>query len=124
MKHISKHGVTVLALIVLVSFSAISYAGAGIKERMKSRIPAIMNLKAKGIIGENNLGYLEFVGAAKEQAGLVAAENADRKQVYTAIAQKNKTTVQNVGTRRALKIAEKAMPGHWVKGADGKWRKK
>ena len=124
MKYSAKTITLILTLIMTFSFSTLCLAGPGIKERMKSRLPAIMNLKAKGIIGENNQGYLEFVGKSKEQAGLVAAENADRKKVYTAIAKKNKTTVQNVGVRRALQIAEKARPGHWIKSADGKWSKK
>ena len=33
-----------------------------------------MELKAKGIVGENNKGYLEFIGGKKEKADVVAAE--------------------------------------------------
>ncbi len=124
MTHNRIYFIVIMSLIVHFMVPAFGFADAGIKDRMKSRLPMILQLKAKGIVGENHLGYLEFVGKAKEKAALVAAENADRKKVYTAIAEKNKTSVQNVGTRRALQIAKKTTPGHWIKGADGKWRKK
>ena len=124
MKPLTKHITSLMAFLMLLSLAGISWAEGGIKARMKSRLPEIKALKTRGIIGENHLGYLEFVGSAKEQADMVAAENTDRKKVYTAIAQKNKTTVENVGVRRALKIAEKTMPGYWLKNAEGQWIKK
>lgn len=116
--------IALTSLFIFLMAPAASFADAGIKARMKSRLPAIMQLKAKGIVGENHLGYLEFVGKSRKKAAVVAAENADRKKVYTAIAKKNKTTIQNVGARRALQIAQRATSGHMIKGADGKWRKK
>ena len=57
-----------------------------IKARMKNRLPLIKQLKSQGIVGENNKGYLQFVGGNKAKADVVAAENKDRKTVYTAIA--------------------------------------
>jgi uncharacterized protein len=95
-----------------------------IKTRMKNRLPVIVELKAKGIVGENNRGYLEFVGGKKEKADVVAAENEDRKQVYTAIAKQQGTTAELVGKRRALQIAQKAGPGEFVQDAAGKWIQK
>jgi uncharacterized protein len=103
-----------------------SQAGAanGIKERMAARLPEIAVLKGKGVIGEDNLGYLQFVGAAKEKAELVQAENDDRRQVYQAIAKQQGTTVELVGRRRAQQIVEVALPGHWLQDANGSWYKK
>lgn len=95
-----------------------------VQARMKERVAAIETLKAAKIVGENNLGYLEFVGAKKEQEALVAAENADRKVVYQAIAAETRTSVETVGKRRALKIAEVARRGTLVQAADGKWAEK
>jgi uncharacterized protein YdbL (DUF1318 family) len=95
-----------------------------IKTRMKNRLPAILELKAKGIVGENNKGYLEFIGGKKENADVVAAENEDRKTVYTAIAKQQGTTAELVGERRALQIAQKADPGEWVQDTSGNWIKK
>jgi hypothetical protein len=91
---------------------------------MKQRLPVIIELKAKGIVGENNAGYLEFIGPKREKADVVAAENKDRKTVYTAIAKQQGTTAELVGKRRALQIAKKADPGEWVQDASGKWIQK
>jgi len=95
-----------------------------IKARMKDRLPLIVELKAQGIVGENNQGYLEFIGGKKAKPDVVAAENEDRKTVYTAIAKQQGTTAELVGKRRALQIAQKAGPGEWVQDANGKWIQK
>jgi len=92
-----------------------------IKTRMKNRLPTILELKAKGIVGENNKGYLEFIGGKKEKADVVAAENEDRQAVYEAIAKQQSTTVELVGKRRALQISQKADAGDWLQDASGKW---
>jgi len=95
-----------------------------IKARMKNRLPVIKELKAQGIVGEDNKGYLQFVGGDKAKADVVAAENKDRKTVYAAIAKQQGTTAELVGKRRALQIAKKANPGEWVQDAGGNWTKK
>jgi uncharacterized protein YdbL (DUF1318 family) len=95
-----------------------------IKARMKNRLPVIKELKAKGIVGEGNKGYLQFVGGNKAKADVVAAENKDRKTVYAAIAKQQGTTTERVGKRRALQIAKKANKGEWVQDANGKWLQK
>jgi hypothetical protein len=92
-----------------------------IKARMKNRLPVIKQLKAKGIVGEDHTGYLQFVGGKKAKADVVAAENKDRQTVYTAIAKQQGTTAELVGKRRALQIAKKANPGEWVQDAAGNW---
>ena len=95
-----------------------------IKARMKNRLPVIKKLKAEGIVGEDNKGYLQFVGGNKAKTDVVAAENKDRKTVYTAIAKQQGTTAELVGKRRALQIAKKAVPGEWVQDAGGNWIQK
>ena len=95
-----------------------------IKIRMKDRLPAILELKAKGIVGENNKGYLEFIGGKREKADVVAAENEDRTTVYAAIAKQQGTTIELVGKRRALQISQKADAGDWLQDADGNWYQK
>ena len=111
-------------VFVLVFCSVASGADNGLKERMAARLPEIVALKDKGVIGEDNLGYLQFVGAAKEKAELVQAENADRQQVYQAISKQQGTTVDLVGRRRAQQIVGIAQPGHWLQDANGSWYKK
>lgn len=101
-----------------------SLSAADIKTRMTERLPVILELKAQGIVGENNQGYLEFVGDQKEKPGVVAAENQDREAVYGAIAKQQGTTAELVGKRRAIQIIQKANPGDWVQDESGKWTKK
>lgn len=107
----------------LFVFSAQGFA-QGIKDRMKARLPILEALKGQGLIGENNLGYLEFVGANKKKEDVVQAENADRKRIYAAIAKKQGTTAVLVGKRRAAKIFQIADPGEWVQDVNGNWSQK
>ena len=115
----------ILAFLIIGFFVLGATAFADdIKARMKSRLPAIKKLKAEGIVGEDNKGYLQFVGGNKAKADVVAAENTDRKTVYSAIAKQQGTTAELVGKRRALQIAKKAAPGEWVQDAGGNWIQK
>lgn len=104
-------------------FSASAFCG-DIKQRMKDRLPRIIELKASGIIGENNQGLLAFVGDNKPDQALVDAENKDRQMVYAAIAKQQGATAAVVGQRRALQIAQRAKPGDWLQDAGGKWFQK
>ena len=99
-------------------------AAKEIKQRMIARLPAIKALKGQGIVGENNRGYLQFVGQKKEKEEVVTAENEDRKLVYKAIAKQQGTTAAVVGKQRAVQIANKARPGEWLQDANGKWYQK
>lgn len=121
MKKVILSSLIILSVILLSTTAVFSQGANEIKQRMKQRLPTIVELKNKGIIGENNLGYLEFVSGKKEKEDIVAAENRDREKVYEAIAKKQKTTAQKVGERRAIQIAEKADPGDWLKDKNGKW---
>lgn len=120
-----KHYLFIL-LILLVGFifSATTGFGEDIKERMKNRLPQIVDLKSRGIIGENNQGYLEFVGQTKEKEDIVADENKDRESVYTAIANSQGTSADLVGQRRAIQIVSVAAPGDWLQNAAGNWYRK
>ncbi len=116
---------TIIVLLPVFIFGILltnAYASSkAIKKRMIERLPTIRALKEKGLIGENNKGYLEFVGNKKEKADVIKAENTDRKKVYGAIAKQQGTTVELVGKHRAIQIARKAKPGEWLQDADGKW---
>lgn len=95
-----------------------------IKAEMGKRLPAIVELKSKGIVGEDNSGYLQFVGGKREKEAVVQAENQDRKNVYGAIAKKEGVSINQVGQLRATQIAEKAKKGEWLQDQDGKWHQK
>ncbi len=119
-----------LILIVLLGCGLLAAANSSladesdIKARMKARLPKIDALMARGIIGENNQGYLEYRGNKKPDADMIAAVNRDRKIVYQAIASKLGTTVDKVGSRRARQIRENAEPGTWIQEPDGQWTRK
>jgi uncharacterized protein YdbL (DUF1318 family) len=119
---------SVVGILVSVLFVGIMVGGmAGaddIRSRMKARLPVIKALKTQGIVGENNQGYVEILGGKKEKEEVVNAENADRRTVYKAIAKQQGTTIEVVGKRRALQIAEKATPGEWIQDKSGQWIKK
>ncbi|MEY3608511.1 MAG: hypothetical protein RLZZ447_1299 [Verrucomicrobiota bacterium] len=96
-----------------------------IRARMEQRLPSVAAAKDKGVAGENNRGYLEARGApAPGDQQVIQAENADRRQVYAAIAAETGSSGDEVGRKRAAQLAELARPGHWVQGADGSWRRK
>ena len=116
--------ITLLLSFILIT-GASAFAGSDkIKARMKERLPVITALKADGVVGENNKGYLKVIGANKGKAGVITAENSDRKKVYTAIAKQQGTSVDRVGKRRAKQIAKKAKPGQWIQDQSGKWYRK
>jgi uncharacterized protein len=110
-------------VMALLSTAGQAWAG-GIKERMYERLPAIKALKAGGVVGENNQGYLTIRNQDTPQKGLIDAENQDRQTIYNAIAKKQGTTPELVGQRRAIQIAEKADSGTWIQDPKGKWRAK
>jgi len=117
--------IAILPVLILGLLITDLYASAAdIKQRMIARLPIIKSLKDQGLVGENNMGYLEFIGKKKEKADVVEAENKDRRQVYEAIAKQQSTTVELVGKHRAVQIAEKAMTGEWLQDANGKWYQK
>lgn len=111
----------VIFLIMVYGSNAFSQ---DIKARMIERLPVIKELKAKGVIGEDNKGYLQFVGPAKEKEDIIRAENEDRQKVYESIASQQGVTVDIVGVHRAKQIHEKAAQGEWLQDASGKWYQK
>ena len=117
--------IAIIAVFILgIMITDVYSASDSIKQRMISRLPVIKALKDQGIVGENNTGFLEFVGNRKEKADVVAAENQDRKLVYEAIAKKQGTTAEVVGKHRAIQIAGKAQDSEWLQDANGKWYQK
>ena len=82
--------------------------------------------KSDGWVGEQPNGYLGLVrnDAPKDVKALVEDVNAKRKARYQQIAQQQGAPlaeVEKVGGQTAI---EKTRPGHYVKDASGRWRKK
>ena len=96
----------------------------GIKERMKNRLPVIVEMKEKGIIGENNSGYLAYMSDEKPNQDVVENENRDRRKIYAFIADKQDTTLEKVEKLRAKQIARNAETGDYLQKPDGTWYRK
>ncbi|MCK5879631.1 MAG: YdbL family protein, partial [Holophagae bacterium] len=115
----------ILFVTCFALFGSVALAnGNPIKERMRKRLPVIMNLKNQSLVGENNRGFLEYRSSNRPNQQLINGENADRRQVYQMIAKKTGSTPEAVGQRRAVQIASQAPKGHWLQSPDGRWYRK
>ena len=98
-----------------------------LRERFKNRLPQLREAKSAGTIGETSAGFVEAVEGKSLDEPLkkvVDEENADRRELYKLIAEKEKTTEQKVAERNAFRNFEKAESGEMLKDKDGKWQKK
>jgi hypothetical protein len=113
-----------LSFIILLATVAGAANMKAIKAQMLERKPTIDALKKSGNIGEGVDGYLHVRQAAGNAAGVMKAENADRRTVYQSIANQQKTSLNNVAQRRGRQLIGLAAPGHWLKKKDGNWYQK
>lgn len=113
----------VMTLVLSFAFSVTAFADS-IKSRMKQRLPQIVDLKNRGIVGETNTGYLGFVTAEHEGQAVVAAENQDRKVIYSQIARQQNVSVQLVEKRRAAALYASGTKGHYYQNQAGEWVQK
>ncbi|MDQ8202828.1 YdbL family protein [Pelagicoccus sp. SDUM812003] len=118
-----------LALIALLfstaPLSAQSDDEEAIKQRILQRVDQIDALKTKGLVGENKNGLLEQRAMlTPEQTKLMNEENADRRALYTIVAQKLGLTTAVVGQGRAAELRKKSADGVWLQAEDGAWYKK
>ena len=90
----------------------------------KERFSDLKALKTKGVVGENDHGYVQALGGGADVKELVNAENANRKAVYQAIVEQNElgdaalATVESVfaGVQR-----DKAVAGEKIQEPSGTW---
>ena len=93
--------------------------------RIKDRLAQVDSLKAEGLVGEDARGYLVARSAiGPRQSALVEAENADRRLLYQAVAQRTNQTLDQVGEQRAIQIASRARSGVWLQKPSGEWFQK
>jgi uncharacterized protein len=113
-------------LVCAALFGAASFVQAqslgDIRARMEKRVSQVDALKSKGVLGENNRGFLEV--RSGDDGGVAAAENADRTAVYAALAQKTGASAAAVGQARAKQIYGASAKGVWVQAPGGEWLKK
>ncbi|MCG8641424.1 MAG: YdbL family protein [Desulfobacterales bacterium] len=117
-----------LLLTACLVFSVVSIASArtldDIRQSMAQRAPIINSLKAKGIVGEDNRGYLAFLGSERIEQAVVDAENKDRNTVYRYFAQQQNTSLDVAEKNQAERKAKRARPGEFYQSADGTWHRK
>ena len=96
-----------------------------VKARMSQRLGSVDSLKERKLVGENNRGYLEARGSlTPSEEQVVSSENADRREVYGAIAASTGASMEQVGRQRAQMIASSSKRGVWVQSPDGQWAQK
>ncbi|MEA2082908.1 MAG: DUF1318 domain-containing protein [Thermodesulfobacteriota bacterium] len=119
-------GLIALSMLIgmIFSLTTTAVAGNGIKARMKARLPAIRELKDQHMVGENNQGFIEFLGNAIENQDIVESENSDRWSIYDAIANQQGISADIVGRLRAMKNAERARPGDMIQNENNDWIRK
>ena len=116
-----------LAFVPIVARAAAASREDELKARFKERYPKLVDQKQAGVIGETYQGYIDLVddkSKDKDAKALVDDENKDRKELYKLIADREGTTADVVAQRNAKRVFEKAKPGEYLKGEDGKWKKK
>ena len=94
----------------------------------QSRFETIRDLKASGLIGENNRGYLEVIHQRGTSGkGFVEAENADRRTIYNAIVAQNllpPSALAQVEAAFAEVQRDRAHSGESIQLPSGEWVKK
>jgi hypothetical protein len=121
-----KHLVFRLALVLALFLPAVLTRAEdlnAVRARLSQRIPAIDEMKTRGVVGENNRGLLEARGSGADES-IIAAENKDRQTVYAALAQQTNTTPEQVGRARARQIAQGSSTGVWLQDPRGEWKQK
>jgi len=92
--------------------------------RRKGRLGQLSALEAKGVIGENQRGFVEVrdpQNAGQEASQVVSAENSDRMVIYQEVARKNGTSVSDVEKLYAIRLQNDAPAGTPIETQDG-WR--
>ena len=103
----------------------------------KMRSHKLQALKAKGVIGENNLGYVQVFKpsswfartfkSSRQTKILARGENRDRKVIYNAIIQQNHLKLNQIAEvkREFAKIRrDRAKHGDLIQDSKGKWIRK
>jgi uncharacterized protein YdbL (DUF1318 family) len=95
-------------------------------ENRRSRFSELEDLKQKGLLGENNKGYVEALKSGDNAQAIAAAENKDRKTIYKAIAEQNNLShaFDVIESVFAKVQRDKAQSGVMVQNPDGTWVEK
>lgn len=80
--------------------------------------------RTQGRVGETLSGYLAPLRQDKETQELVKKINKARTESYQQLADSNNIPVDQVAKMAGQKLVERAQPGEYVQGINGKWLKK
>lgn len=127
--HFFKHLLFCLSCVLATQLSAqvatSNSSETSLIQSMRERLPALMQLKLKGQVGENNQGLIEArTMLEREQKRLVADENRDRLAHYKLIAGKFDVSIRAVQRKRAEQIREKSPKDVWLQAKGGDWYRK
>lgn len=115
----------VLCLLGAVALPAVSDATpseAQLLKSMEMRLPALMDLKLSGKVGENSKALVEArVELERADRQVVSAENADRKAHYKMLAARLGVPVMAVQKKRAEQIRSNSPDGIWIQSKTGAW---
>ncbi len=93
-------------------------------ENRRDRFDELEDWKAKGVIGENNNGYVALLQDNAEAERLAIEENADRKIIYEAIVEQNNLGPDslNIVEKVFARVQrEKAEAGHKIQKESAAW---
>ena len=96
-------------------------------DNRRQRFDELQDLKRRGIVGENNQGYVQLLTEAHGYRDLVDAENSDRRVIYLAIIKQNNLAESEQGKVEAAFAQvqkDKANPGDKIQAEDGSWTTK
>lgn len=96
-------------------------------ENRQARFHDLQPLKAEGVVGEDNQGFVKLLKDSSHVEGLVAAENENRRIIYEAVADQNPLGPAGLSQVQSV-FAEvqrgKARPGEWIQLRSGEWVQK
>ena len=92
-------------------------------EARRARFDNLADLKSKGMVGEDDRGYVKALVSEPEVEAVVDVENNDRKLVYTTIAQQNNLAAEMATIEKVFAEVQrdKAEPGEKIQDANGQW---
>ncbi|HXV27661.1 MAG TPA: DUF1318 domain-containing protein [bacterium] len=93
----------------------------------QDRYANLQSLKAQGILGEDNQGFVAALKSSPEASSMALAENNDRLVIYQAIVDQNQ--LGQAGLAKVKQVfaevqREKARRGDYVQLASGEWTQK
>lgn len=91
----------------------------------KERLAQLRSFQGKGVLGEDNTGLVEVRDSSDPAASRLAEqENSDRMVIYSSIASKNKTSVEDIQVIYAKRLQNDAPAGTPVQNQEGQWKAK